>query len=244
MKKKKNNNNFPEKVMAEIKKKNIKMKPKIYFILASLMLAIGITATSLISIFLVNIISFRLRTQQYFQFLRFGRPGYRMFVMHFPWLLLFLAIAGIIGGILLFKKLDISYKKTFWMIVIGIIFFILVFGVLIDNFAIGPRMKQMPPPMKRIYQPANQKEKVVSGEIIDIEEDKLKILVGEEEIQAFLDNRFFNPERVNLEVGQTINAIGDWENESFVIKGILPARERRMTPPPYPASLRGKRAFN
>lgn len=100
-----------KKIMKEIRQKKVKMRPRIYFIAGSLLLSIGLAGTTILAIFFINLVLFRLRIHQPFGFLILGRPGLRPFLLTFPWLSLLVALGGIIGGRALLKKYDISYKK-------------------------------------------------------------------------------------------------------------------------------------
>lgn len=116
--------------MEKIKKDEIKMKPKWYFVLGSILLFLGFLSATVFSIFFVNFLFFILRKH-------YG-PMYQyrlQFILsNFPWWILAVALIGIIAGIKLLKNYDFSYKKNFLLIVVGYILSIILAGFIIDFF--------------------------------------------------------------------------------------------------------------
>lgn len=100
-----------KKVMAEIKTKKIKMRPKIYFVFGSLLLGFGLSLAIFLAVFFMNII--------YFHF--------RMRVFYFPWSSLGITIISLLLGLMLLRKYDFSYRKSFFLLTLiltGIVFFL------------------------------------------------------------------------------------------------------------------------
>ena len=94
-----------QKVMEQIHEKDIRMKPRYYFIFGTLLLFISMVLTVIGSVFLLSLTRFALRSH--------GPMGqYRLdqLLSSFPWWAPLLAIAGLVLGILLLKKYDFSYK--------------------------------------------------------------------------------------------------------------------------------------
>lgn len=152
--------------MKQIKKRKLKMRPKIYFVAGSLLLGIGLAGTTMLAIFFVNLVLFKLRIHRPFGFLILGRSGLRPFLLTFPWLSLLAALGGIIGGRALLKKYDISYKKSFWGLMIGLIALVLVLAFLLSRTGINEKMKRVPR-LKRFYQSQlTDKEKQILREKI------------------------------------------------------------------------------
>jgi len=116
-------------VMDKIHKNEIKMKPKIYFIIGSLMLFISLVASIVVSVFLFSLIKFFLRSHGPMASIRFEQ-----LISSFPiWLPLLIVIVLFIG-IKLLSLYDFSYKKNFLFIIISFILSIFVVGYLLDYF--------------------------------------------------------------------------------------------------------------
>ncbi len=127
------------------------MRPRIYFVLGSILLGLGLAGTVACSAFFINLILFTFKTHHPFVFLILGRHGLRPFLLTFPWLPFLVAFLGIWGGSRLLKKYDISYKKNFWGLVIVLLIAILVLGFLIHRSNINPRLGKIRP-LRGFYQ--------------------------------------------------------------------------------------------
>jgi len=141
--------NITKNVMTKIKTEQIKMKPKWYFLLGILSIFVAIVGLTIISIFLVSLVTFSLRSHG-----PMGIVRYQQIISNFPWWAPIIVIVGLITGVILLKKYDFSYKKNFLFIVLIFISAILLAGILIDvlgfdNFWIKKG------PMRRFYQQYN-----------------------------------------------------------------------------------------
>jgi uncharacterized protein YacL len=136
--------NITENVMNQIHQGKAKMKPKIYFIIGSILTLVGLIFTVIISTFLVGLIKFSLRTH--------GPKGeYRLdqMISTFPWWTIVLAILGLVIGIWLIRQYDFSYKKNPWIIITGFIIAIVVAGFIVDMTGLNDSMFRRGP-MKEI----------------------------------------------------------------------------------------------
>jgi len=114
-------------VMDKIHHGKIKMRPKVYFIAGSLLTFLGLVASMLISVFLIGLMRFSLRTH--------GPMGeYRLdqILSSFPWWAVIVAILGLVIGTWLLRRYDFSYKINFKVMVIGFVVAIIVVGWVID----------------------------------------------------------------------------------------------------------------
>lgn len=119
--------NITEVVMGKIHHDKIKMHPKIYYIVGSLLSFLGLVASILISVFLIGLMRFSLRTH--------GPMGeYRLdqILSSFPWWAVAVAILGLVIGIWLLRRYDFSYKINFKVIVVVFIMVIIAVGWAID----------------------------------------------------------------------------------------------------------------
>lgn len=113
--------------MNKIHQNKIKMRPKVYFIIGSLLTFIGVVFSLFTSVFLVSLIRFSLRSHG-------PMKAYRLeqLISNFPWWTVIFAIAGLFIGIELLRRYDFSYKINFKFIVVGVFFAIVIAGWLID----------------------------------------------------------------------------------------------------------------
>jgi len=136
---------FKKEVMTKIKKGEITMKPKWYFVVGSLITGAGLVGASIGAIYLVNLTLFLLRKRGP------GLMKLELMLASFPWWVPILAITGIIVGIWLLKKYDFSYKKNFLLIIAAFIVSIVIAAWLIDYLGLNETWSRRGP-MRRFYQ--------------------------------------------------------------------------------------------
>ena len=120
--------NIEEKVMMQIYQGKIKIKPRIYFVIGSILTFIGLVSSIITSVFMFGLLKFSLR-------IHYGRGAqYKLeqMLLEFPWWIIVLAILGLLLGIYFIRKYDFSYKKNPLVIIIGFILAILLAGWFID----------------------------------------------------------------------------------------------------------------
>jgi len=122
--------NITDNIMGGIRHGKLKMRPKSYFIIGSVLIFISLILSVLSSIFLFGLIRFSLRTHG-----PMGQYRFEQLLASFPWWAIILAILGLIFGLWLIRKYDFSYKINFKIIIIGFVTAIIIAGYLVD--AIG-----------------------------------------------------------------------------------------------------------
>ncbi len=119
-----------ESIMGEIRHGKLKMRPKLYFIIGSVLVFISLILSALSSVFLFGLIRFSLRSHG-----PMGQYRFEQLLSSFPWWAAILAVLGLIIGLWLVRKYDFSYKINFKIVIIGFVTAIIITGYLVD--AIG-----------------------------------------------------------------------------------------------------------
>jgi len=119
--------NISNVVMDKIHKGQIKMRPRIYFIFGSILVFVGLIASSVTAIFLVSLMRFVLRTHG-----PMGQFRLEQLLSSFSLWVPIIATLALILGAMLLRKFDFSYKKNFWFLVLGFILAIFITGWVID----------------------------------------------------------------------------------------------------------------
>jgi magnesium-transporting ATPase (P-type) len=132
--------NITEEIMKKIDLGEIKMKPKWYFILGSIITFIGLVSTVVVSTFSIGLIRFSLRSHGPMAEYKFDQ-----IMANFPWWTLVLAILGLILGIWLIRKYDFSYKIKPWLIITGFILAIIIGGYIIDITGVNDAISRQGP---------------------------------------------------------------------------------------------------
>jgi len=144
--------NFEREVMSQVSSGKIAMKPKWYFVAGSAFMLLGVVAMAVATAFLVNLTIFLFKKQG---------PGYgklTMMLESFPIWIPILAILGIGVGIVLLKKYDFSYKKNFFIMIIGFIASVVIAGFVIDALGLNDIWSRRGL-MKGFYQQIENQEK-------------------------------------------------------------------------------------
>lgn len=213
--------NIANKVMQEIHKKGIRMRPRAYFLAGSLLLTAGLMVIFFIATFLFNIISFRLRVDAPHEFLRFGPPGMLPFFRLLPWLPLLIAVSLVFVGIHLLKKYEFSFKHNFAVIAAITIFLVIAAGFIIDRIGASRRLEILPP-IKGFYQERLPGENWVIGEILEISGDSVRIKsLDGRKIVVILNETTMLPMGRNFKVGESIRAFGKWQDSVLHAEGIM-----------------------
>lgn len=113
--------------MGKIREGKIKTRPKLYFILGSLLAFLGLVSSIVVSAFLFGLMRFLSRNHG-----PMGEYRLEQFLASFPWWAPVFAILGLVLGIWLLRRYDFSYKIDFKIIILGFILAIITAGVLID----------------------------------------------------------------------------------------------------------------
>ncbi len=134
-------------IMSEIKSGQVKMKPRLYFIIGSILTGLGIASSLFTTLLITTMTFFRLR--------RFGLagllwPGKPLFAP-MPLLMFMVSLIILWGGIKLLKRYDFAYKHNFLAIAITIITLVLTLGFLFDHLGINQQLQRRPQ-FKQFYQ--------------------------------------------------------------------------------------------
>jgi len=123
----KNLNNISTDIMNQIRSGQIKMRPKVYFILGSIFVITGLAASVISSLFFISLTSFLFRSHG-----PMGQYRLQELLNSFPWWILLFIIVSITTGVFFLRKYNFSYKNNFSFIIIGFIFSIIIGGVIIN----------------------------------------------------------------------------------------------------------------
>lgn len=143
--------------MDQIHEEKIKMRPKAYFIAGSVLTFVGLVSSVVVSVFLVGLIKFSMRTH--------GPMGnYRLdkILSIFPWWAPILAIVGLVAGIWLLRRYDFSFKFNLKVIIIAFILAVIVGGWVIDSLGLNEALMRRGP-MQGIMKQYIQEENIQWG---------------------------------------------------------------------------------
>ena len=142
--------NVKEEVMSQIHQGKLKMRPKIYFVISSILAFFGVVISIVTSTFIFGLISFSIRS-------RSPMAGFKVWrlLSDFPWWLVFIAILGLAVGIYLLRRYDFSYKINFKIAIVALVLVIIISGWFIDLLGFNDLMVRHGPMqgvMKQYFQ--------------------------------------------------------------------------------------------
>ena len=119
-------------VLNKIKSKEVKMRPKYYFILRTILTVLSIFAVTLFVLYLISFIFFILRASGIWFLPEFGFSGIKVFLTSLPWVLILIVVTLIIILEVLTKRFTFVYRKPIFYSMLVIVIF-----VLLGSFVIG-----------------------------------------------------------------------------------------------------------
>jgi len=210
-----------KKVMSQIEEGQVKMRPHSYFVVISIILVIGLIGAIILSVLFSNFSFLWLRAHSPFGYLWFGGPGFRPFLATFPWIPVFIAIVGLVVAVILLRHLDISYKRWFIALVIGLVTVVLLAGLALNLTGFNERNRQFEP-VHSFYPRYFSGDEWVTGKITTVKNKELDIVTPEgKEIKVTWDASTLLPSGSNFSIGERIIAVGEWKNDTtFSATGI------------------------
>ncbi len=133
-------NDITKHVMGRIHTEQIKMRPRLYFILGSLATFVGLVMSILASVFLLSLIKLSLRGGG-----KMAEYKIDELLSHFSWWGPSIALVSLLLGIWLLRQYEFSYKKNFILIVIGFILAIVAASFILDMSGLNEVMLQRGP---------------------------------------------------------------------------------------------------
>ncbi len=120
-------NNLTKSVITKIKREAVTIRPRWHFAVGALLSAIGVTLSAALSLIAIHLLRFRLTHPG------IGASRKLDFILNnLPWYIPALAVIGLVGGYLLLRRYDFSYRKNFGYIILASIL-----GLVIGSYALS-----------------------------------------------------------------------------------------------------------
>ena len=228
MSKDKKKKDISEKVMKDIKAHEVKMKPRVYFVLGSVVLGVSLAFLILFTSFFIHLVIYRMRVGLPQAFLGFGRMGLTPFLLNFPWIQLGLVVGGLLIGLHLLKRYDFSYKKNIWAVILIAVTLIVTLAAVIDSAGLDRRLEKVKP-MGPLYRVNQVGANWVTGEVVEVSGDRIVIESANEKRTVVLwDGSALLRPSSSIEIGDQLKMVGEWDGEVFVAKGIAKGGNGRV----------------
>ncbi len=219
------NNNLPkqlaEKVLSKLKTDKVKMKPKIHFILRTLLIVLGIVVLALFILYLISFVTFTLRASGLWFLPGFGFHGVRILFTSIPWLLVLTALFLIVILETLVERFSFAYRRPILYSTIAIVLIVVVSSFLINKTQFHPflfRQAQegrLPPIAGEFYRgfSAPKFQDVHRGVVSEITDDGFRVEMSDGEILEVIvssETRF--PFGTGIKESDTVIILGERDN--------------------------------
>ena len=123
------------KIMEKINKNEVKMKPKWWFVVGSVLSLLGVTLSGVVAAYMFNLGVFLGKANGFGRGMRFEQT-----IKVLPWWILLVAVLMLVSGVLLLKQYDFSYKKNFGLVVLGLVVSVMLMGTVLNGLGVNENM--------------------------------------------------------------------------------------------------------
>ncbi len=217
----------------------VKMRPRWYFWLRTVGVALGTAGLATVVVFAVGALVFLWRSRELGALPGFGFRGLPFLLGNFPWDAAVLSFLGLVVLLALLRRFTPSYRWPLLFVValavIGATFGgawasrAPIHGLLANRALRG----ELPHFFGRAYRPFLEDDRVVVGEITKIKGDTYTLKTLGETVTVKIMDTTRRP-RFTLIVGTTVMVIGERQGNRIEAEAIRPAHHRMMRLPPPP----------
>ncbi len=129
-----------KRVLEQVRNGRVKMRPKSYFILRTILVVLIVCLVALFVLYLVSFIVFNLRTSGVWFLPKFGFGAMGVFFRSLPWLLIVIALVLIIVLEVFVKRFPFAYRRPILYSVLGIILLAFLGSFLIAKTPFHPEL--------------------------------------------------------------------------------------------------------
>lgn len=134
------NSALATKILEKLKSGKVKMRPKIYFILKAVLIALGIFVAILFLLYFISFIVFALRASGVWYLHSFGFRGIGASLRLLPWLLIFICAILIIVLEVVLKRFTFAYRQPILYSLLGIIIFSFLGSFIMGKTSLHPTL--------------------------------------------------------------------------------------------------------
>ncbi|KKU25722.1 MAG: hypothetical protein UX39_C0021G0004 [Candidatus Magasanikbacteria bacterium GW2011_GWA2_46_17] len=229
------NNELEKKVMSEITSGRIKLRSKYIFFAEKLGLGSAFVLSVLLAVLFFNLALFYLKASDNLSYLSFGSRGVLAFLGSFPYLLIVSMVVFIFLAGLLLKRSDVSYKKPFGYLALGLVGFIMLSGSVMAFSGIPERIEResySQRPSGRIFRPfmrhgLGERRRGVAGRVVETGDGYINIQTPRSVVKVVLSALQNQPSEMPA-TGKFVTAIGEKKGDVFMALNIRVMNERDL----------------
>jgi hypothetical protein len=217
-----------ERVLEEIKSSRIKMRPKFYFVLKTVLLAVGFFAAGTLVLFLISFISFHLRASGIWYLPGFGLHGWGIYFRLMPWFLILAGLILILILEILAKRFSFVWRRPIIYSLLAIILIAVIGGFIIERTPFHPGLFSKARQGKLPFAGSAYREfgmprfhDVQRGVVEEVIENGFKIRTFDDQLLTVVlaeETQF--PFGKEIEEGDTIVVMGEREDDTVRAFGV------------------------
>jgi hypothetical protein len=244
-----NQKSISQDILNKIKKEQVKMRPRLYFIAKTILLAVAFIVTILFILYITSFIVFSLRASGTLFLPRFGSPGIKIFWLSLPWVPILIAGGAVILLELLAKRFNLVYRRPIIYSFLAILALAIIGGFLLEKAPLHSKifMRAQKEPMHGIGEfyrqfGAPQPKNARFGAVLSISKNSFIIQSPNNETTTIIikdDTRM--PPEYTLKEGDKVSVLGKFINgslEAFDVREVKGDFHFFTFPPPVPPSFR------
>jgi len=236
-----------EVVLNKIKSGEVKMRPKIYFVLKTTLIALSVFVVILFVLYLVSFIVFTMRASGAWFLPGFGPLGARTFLFSLPWILILIAVILIVALEVFAKHFTFVYRRPIVYSMLIIIALVLLGGFIIERTSFHPDLfwrarEGHLPLMGRIYRDPNmmvEPQNVHHGVVSELTEEGFRLKKSNDEIlNVVVSGETQFPFEKEIKEGDIVVVMGERNDDTVQAFGVRRINDEldifQRRPPRFP----------
>lgn len=226
-----NQQQLEEKILAEIKSGQLKLRSKYVFLAEKLGLSSAFALSALLASLVFSLSLFYLKASDNLVYLSFGSRGLFAFLESFPYLLVAgLVIFVFLAGFIL-KKSGVAYQNHFAFLALGLLIVVCLLGVALSLTDINRRIQKRVmdrPMMMGVFRPMGDEGfRGLAGRVLEVGDDSMAIQTPCRKINL-LPEGIPDFTVMKIQPGNFIIAVGERHGNQFAAERIRIVNEREI----------------
>jgi len=211
-----------KEVMEKIKKEKILIRSKYIILAQKLGLGSSLVLSLVIASIFINFSLYWLKVSSNLEFLSFGSRGVLAFLESFEYLWILAGIVFFVIASLLLKKYDISYKKSYKLLVAGFLALVFIVGGVMAFSGANEklagevdkgRMRFLRVFYKRRFGVRGRNG--LAGEVVRVERNGLRVKINGDEIEVVFSKKTQFLKGRNFSKGDMVRVVGRYKEGRF-----------------------------
>ncbi len=203
-------------VMAELKKRDLKMRSHGFFVGMALLTGAALAASLIATVYLIGFTLIEIKHRAVFEYLGFGAPGFGQFLHLFPWGWLLLALASLAAAYFLLRRYDFSYKAPHYGLMLAALALLVIFGSWLAVADANLPGRSRIPSFVNQYSGEQLSAGRLTGLIVDINDSGFSLrLGGGQTVMVITSSQTLGLAPTGLTVGQIVTILGRWQDDNL-----------------------------